>query len=643
MKPINKIIKISIFSFFLFSSFLIFSQNTNAQTCSVNCTCSSPGNCSRTGSSSGGTCTWVSSMGACICLLPSCEGGTACTTTGDSCYRSGGTIQSIEPGCCGSGPSPTTPPSGTTPPGATTPPSGWGACGSCSDCGPYPSSECVRDPSGNCLWDPATCRSAPPPATCRVNIAEDRYTVMVGAGPVDVRVGFNCIVEDEPRLKAKWAIEPDSAYNYCNGALTPLACSGRQTISQDWAGICPACWLWRGTYNWEVSARTNPGYAQLRAEVKCQGAPTCYDYALVTIVPATSATLDIVPDPINLGIGEDVLIVANIVGDPVDQVTFSAAPVGAGWSTIDLVNVNPGTDTSSPYNAVVTGLAEGTTTLTATASIGGMDIDSDTVTINVSNISDPWFQILGSGAYFNGSVNSLIPTSTATDPLFVLDNAEGFPGIAVYANGTIDFEAGSGDGSGNVSSTNWLAQSGYSGRSYTYEYLESLIPDSTSINTISGGIAGQATFNNAAADSDGYTWIRHNGDLTISGDITLSGNKKVVLIVENGSLIINGNITRNSVQNDFFMAIVQNNISVNGSVANLEGIYFADDQFSSGSSNNQLVVNGSVSANSFNLQRDLEAGNSTTPAELFEFDPNIYANYPSTLNPASVIWREVAP
>lgn len=44
----------------------------------------------------------------------------------------------------------------------------WGFCGSCNDCGPHPSSECVTSPRGVCMWDPTTCRNVsvvvtPPP------------------------------------------------------------------------------------------------------------------------------------------------------------------------------------------------------------------------------------------------------------------------------------------------------------------------------------------------------------------------------------------------------------------------------------------------------------------------------------------------
>jgi hypothetical protein len=35
----------------------------------------------------------------------------------------------------------------------------WGFCGSCSSCGPHPTSECVTSPDGVCLWDPTTCRN----------------------------------------------------------------------------------------------------------------------------------------------------------------------------------------------------------------------------------------------------------------------------------------------------------------------------------------------------------------------------------------------------------------------------------------------------------------------------------------------------
>jgi hypothetical protein len=50
----------------------------------------------------------------------------------------------------------------------------------------------------------------------------------------------------------------------------------------------------------------------------------------------------------------------------------------------------------------------------------------------------------------------------------------------------------------------------------------------------------------------------------------------------------------------------------------------------------------SVVANSVTLGRDLGAGN-TNPGETFEFSEEILLNYPSSLAPKRLIWREVNP
>ena len=43
------------------------------------------------------------------------------------------------------------------------PAGGWGACGSCADCGPYPATECVLSPDNQCIWDPARCQQSSAP------------------------------------------------------------------------------------------------------------------------------------------------------------------------------------------------------------------------------------------------------------------------------------------------------------------------------------------------------------------------------------------------------------------------------------------------------------------------------------------------
>lgn len=149
--------------------------------------------------------------------------------------------------------------------------------------------------------------------------------------------------------------------------------------------------------------------------------------------------------------------------------------------------------------------------------------------------------------------------------------------------------------------------------------------------------------------------VQKTGNLAISGDVNLTGSRKVILLVDGGDLTINGRVNLQS-SNEFFMTLVgkdaggsAGNIIIAPTVAHptnpaLQGIYFAQNQFRSGGGNNRLYVKGSVVANGgFWLQRDLGNANTNTPAEFFEFDPALMFAYPRQLSRRGVVWREVAP
>lgn len=210
-----------------------------------------------------------------------------------------------------------------------------------------------------------------------------------------------------------------------------------------------------------------------------------------------------------------------------------------------------------------------------------------------------------------------------------------------------------GTGGGLVSSKSWRANSSYTGRNWNYNSFVSLIPKSYPINNISSATIGDATLDGVnPKDDKGYTWYKKTGDLTISGDVTISGGKKVILLVE-GTLTINGRINLTS-PTDFFLAIVGQrpvgtggNIIVSDTVTSpadeyaLEGIYFADGNFNTGAGDELLRVRGSVSANTITMSR--QGGDGTTPSELFEYAPEIMVNYPDTLNPVNIAWKETVP
>jgi hypothetical protein len=67
--------------------------------------------------------------------------------------------------------------------------------------------------------------------------------------------------------------------------------------------------------------------------------------------------------------------------------------------------------------------------------------------------------------------------------------------------------------------------------------------------------------------------------------------------------------------------------------------------FYTGTGNKQLHVKGSVADwGGVSLQRDLGAAdNATTPAEVFEYDPNLFSPYPRKLSRYKMRWKEVTP
>lgn len=273
---------------------------------------------------------------------------------------------------------------------------------------------------------------------------------------------------------------------------------------------------------------------------------------------------------------------------------------------------------------------------------GGLASDSTTVT--VTNL--PWWQAKGGSVIVGGgNISSNIPalcTPPSCSPYLILEGGVGetyHPGIAMFGGTSTNF------GSGGVSTKGWLANSPYLGKAWNYNSFVNLIPSSYTITDIAGALVGDATLDASREPQEGYIWYRKNGDLTISGDVSISGGKKVILLVQ-GDLYINSPISLES-QDDFLMLIVGKrpvgtggNIIINGSVTNLKGVFFADNNLTTGTSTNPLTIQGSVVANTISLRR---TGTGTTPSELFEYAPEIMLNYPDVLNRNHLTWKETVP
>jgi len=267
--------------------------------------------------------------------------------------------------------------------------------------------------------------------------------------------------------------------------------------------------------------------------------------------------------------------------------------------------------------------------------------------VTVNNPS-AWWQVKEGDAVSDGAISSAIPP-TAYENYFVVHDVLGeYPGVATY-RGSLN------PNSPNISSTNWNADSAYSGTIPNYAFFEGRVSASSFTDITTNPV--NTTILTTGPLVNGYLWLRYDGaaygnaPLVIadpSGTVNL-GTNKVVLFVKNANLEINSKINLTPGRG-FFMAIVSGDIIVNSTVGgahdsspDLEGIFIADQDVRTGAGTQQLHVRGSVVGNTgVDLERVL-SDNSLYPAELFEYAVDQMMLFPGDLTPNRLTWREVAP
>ncbi len=363
--------------------------------------------------------------------------------------------------------------------------------------------------------------------------------------------------------------------------------------------------------------------------------------------PSCSVSLD--PSTISIAQGTDanyIASVTNIQDGSVSQVNFSS-------SNTSVSTVNPASDASSPYQTTGDTLSVGSTIITANVVMGGATRCSDTATLDVT-APGPWWQLIDSDIITNGDIISSIPLSCTLpgcNPLLGLEGLGGFPGVPVYG-GSENF------GEGNASSTGWLAntQSLFS-KIYDYSYFSRLIRPDVVLTEIDSPSVNGGYFTSGGTPKRGFVWYHFDGDtlgdLTINSNVNMPGDRKVVVLVENADLYIDGRINVND-GIGFMMFIVgknssgdKGNIYVDADLAGqdqIEGVFFAEGQFRTGAGSDQLYVRGMVAAyDGIVLERDLEGDNTDEPAEVFEYAPDFVLTFPRDLTFKRLRWKEVAP
>ena len=369
-----------------------------------------------------------------------------------------------------------------------------------------------------------------------------------------------------------------------------------------------------------------------------------------------SCTVNLTPDSATVAVGAATTLTASVVigSGTVTQVDFASGNTG-------IVTVSPTSDSTVVYSTQASGVSVGSTTVRADVIMSGASRCNDTSTVNVT-LPGPWWQVRDADVTSGGDIVSPIPgtcTLPVCNPVFNLKGTGGFPGVTVYGGATADFQAGSGTGTVAEAPYSWLVNTSYSSsKIYDYSFFERQIPSDVAFTEIDTPTYNGGDFNSGGSPARGYVWYHFDGpgDLTITGNVNLTGSRKVVLLVDGADLYITGRINVQSPGNGYFMVVVgkdvnglKGNIIVDPSVSHptdpgIEGVYLAEGEFRTGAGTSRLYVRGAVASyGGIVLERDLEGNNDDTPAEYFEYAPDIIATFPQVFTSRRMRWKEVAP
>lgn len=266
-----------------------------------------------------------------------------------------------------------------------------------------------------------------------------------------------------------------------------------------------------------------------------------------------------------------------------------------------------------------------------------------------------WAQVMGGNAYAAATLSSAIPsTAPAATRYFILKGAmDQAAGIASYGS-SYDFSLDAGTGDGMITQpSNWLVQyATVPPPTHFYAFFASQMDVPDSVPSSHRTSSTQITTLDQPSCIDGTTpcvWHHDGAIATTATPWTIASGQSLVLFV-NGTLTINAPI---SITPGGFLAIIVNgDIAVSSSVTTMDGIYIATTEDHTArfisetgtTQNKQLLVTGSVIADTFDLTRDLGAtDNATLPAEQFVFDPQLLFTMPLSMQERPFIWQEVAP
>lgn len=287
------------------------------------------------------------------------------------------------------------------------------------------------------------------------------------------------------------------------------------------------------------------------------------------------------------------------------------------------------------YQALMTSVPEGyldpvycdTDGLTGDATVNlERDGQEKTINIGLSRINEAWFQTTDGDVHAQLSLIDPIPSGAEEGPYCSLEGEGGYPGVVSYG-GSVNL------GSGLASEKEWLANSSAS-LIYSYAYFYELL-DSPEENWD----GSEANFP-ADPGTGKMETIFTTHDAHLPGFDNLSGRKIVVLTQERA--LIESDIT---IDDGFLAVFALGDITINGSVGDLQGLYLTDSQILTGAGDVQLLGEGMfISRQKPVLARDFnDERNNTDPAEAFTFRPDLWLASPRQLWQTAYTWQELPP
>jgi len=220
-------------------------------------------------------------------------------------------------------------------------------------------------------------------------------------------------------------------------------------------------------------------------------------------------------------------------------------------------------------------------------------------------VQDPWWQANGGGVISNFKIKDQVPVTCNNN-----DNCKiSIGGLAAAPD--VDNKGKSLENAQTWYYANTLAKLANYNTNYDYFYTQYFVKKA--VGTVSVGKT-ITSVNDLGNDSNGIYFI--NGDLTINGDVINTG--------------------------DFLMMIVKGSVNVDIGVSQVDGILVANSINASGSSDNQLVFNGSLYASdTINFSRDFTTrlDNNTKPAVVVNYDPKLIFNIPGSIAKVLTNWQ----